>query len=482
MRFPTPAALLFATVSSFVSAAAGKAVEAEISSSAGVTTDTGNNGRFKHRTLSEAFKSRAGKNLGQNVKEAPAEPKTTFKARQLNVTGDEPEFLIVDGFQVPNRDMYPFFVALLGPSDVQATCGGSLIAPNVVLTAASCADGFSYVGEPVVVGAYNLDDPFNAIVLEQIIQPQFRVGSPAEDVVKNDLMLLLLDTEFELDEEDYMRLSNYEEDMEPGVEATIIGFGNTAQDGIAIPDTLQQGNQPIWFDGDCEIVWGAQTTPSNVDGDIELCGGGRTFQEASAFGDIGGPLFVQVDDLNYQIGVFSWGPVDETAPGIPSVYAQIPLNENGFDWIRQTVCGEWEVEALFCIECESDCECPETYECICYEEIESRRRLNKRNEIENKLMHLNEGFLSPDNGKEEATYDINSQQKAGENKATENSSGHRRNKRGARKLQSPTDGKGKGSKGCKSSSTVKRCDSGEAGYCFRSDTSLVDDFAGGKKS
>lgn len=190
----------------------------------------------------------------------------------------------------------------------------------------------------------------------------------------------------------------------------------------------------------------------------------------------------------YQVGVFSWGALD-AVPGVPGVYTQIPSNENGFDWIRQTVCGAWDIEAFFCIECDDDCDCPDTYECICYEEVESRRRLSRRNDIENKLKFLDEGFLSPDHGKDDAAKEHDSEQKEGENNDTENSSGRGRYKKGSRRVQSAdkddsddSSSSGSSSKSCKGSGSIgKRCDSGEEGYCFRSDTALVDEF-GGKKS
>ena len=68
------------------------------------------------------------------------------------------------------------------------------------------------------------------------------------------------------------------------VPVTTIGFGTTSPTGGNVfPDVLQEADQPIWFDGDCKIVWGAQATPFNVDEDIELCAGGRPTQEASVF-------------------------------------------------------------------------------------------------------------------------------------------------------------------------------------------------------
>jgi hypothetical protein len=173
------------------------------------------------------------------------------------------------------------------------------------------------------------------------------------------------------------------------------------------------------------------------------------------------------------------------------------MNENGFDWIRQTVCGDWGIEALFCIECHDDCDCPDDYECICYTEIETARRLRRRTEIESKLNFLNEGFLSPDHGKDDATSQLVSQQKPSVTNEDDSSQPGPKNKEAqrTRKLSKSSGygkgsgddddgkGKGKGSRSCSGSSKDgSSCDHGEAGYCFRTDTTLVDDFDGGKKS
>lgn len=135
------------------------------------------------------------------------------------------------------------------------------------------------------MGAYRIpfdaDGSQEAVVIEQEIQPNFNFGMPDSDVFKNDLLLLRLDREIELEPEQYMRLSNYDEDMEPGEELTVIGFGSTVGGISSTPQVLQEGTLPVWFDGDCQIVWESQTVPFRPDPDVEVCAGGRTFQQPS---------------------------------------------------------------------------------------------------------------------------------------------------------------------------------------------------------
>jgi hypothetical protein len=210
-----------------------------------------------------------------------------------STTDAETAFLIIGGITVSSAAQYPWFVALprVDGSSAPPACGGSLIAPNVVLSAAHCADGRtpSYVGQSVTVGAYQ--QPFTgdgsqvAVVAEQVFSPGYNFGAsnPTQNVLKNDFMLLMLDRDIMLD--DYMRLSNYIEDMEPGVILTSIGFGLLAPPpSTEQPEFLQEASQPVWFDGDCEIVYSSRTDspfPLFVDGDVEVCVGGRTTMEVA---------------------------------------------------------------------------------------------------------------------------------------------------------------------------------------------------------
>jgi secreted trypsin-like serine protease len=211
---------------------------------------------------------------------------------EADTAEEKADMLIIGGTTVSSASRYPFFVAMIGP-DVATNsapfCNGALIAPDVVLTAASCLTGdvTTYVGLSVNVGAY--EAPFTSdgsqvrTVIDESFQDEFNFGTPEFDEFKNDFLLLRLDSEVDIEEEEIMRLSNYEEDMEPGEVLTVIGFGNTNPAGLTTPTTLQEATTPVWFDGDCEIVYAAQTDPSRVDGDVEVCAGGTLIQEPSFF-------------------------------------------------------------------------------------------------------------------------------------------------------------------------------------------------------
>lgn len=56
---------------------------------------------------------------------------------RILLSEDEPQTRVVGGSSA-NKERFPYYVALVGPSASSAICGGTLIASDVVLTAAHC--------------------------------------------------------------------------------------------------------------------------------------------------------------------------------------------------------------------------------------------------------------------------------------------------------------------------------------------------------
>ena len=152
-------------------------------------------------------------------------------------------------------------------------CGGSLIAPNVVLTAKECR---SNLGEIVKVGANDRKstDPKSVLVavVEGIANGNFRLLRLSEDVeIESPLALLSLDD----------RTFG-----PPGNEQlTVMGFQITGNGNSNAPDKLREVDVNV-FDADvCEASFGSQFDPFK-----SFCAGDSKGGKISCEGDSGSPV------------------------------------------------------------------------------------------------------------------------------------------------------------------------------------------------
>jgi len=117
---------------------------------------------------------------------APRAPSANFGSEPSGSSSKDNRRLIIDG-EVANPSDYPYYVDVILTSTNQ--CGGTLIAPNVVLTAGHCMDD---VGDYVNVGAYENDSVAfgskKVKVIEKVKHPGFNFFT-----LQNDFGLLLLE-------------------------------------------------------------------------------------------------------------------------------------------------------------------------------------------------------------------------------------------------------------------------------------------------
>ena len=135
-------------------------------------------------------------------------------------------------------------------------CGGSLIAPGVVLSAGHCGN---YDDEEVSVGAYNRGDGESRTVLETRFHPNY------DDDVDNDFMLLRLNTP--VNSVETVKVNDNSGKPNDGQDLTVLGLGDLEEDGNS-PNTLHDVVVQAVSDNDCEDAYG-----SSVDSDIMFCAG-----------------------------------------------------------------------------------------------------------------------------------------------------------------------------------------------------------------
>ncbi len=237
---------------------------------------------------------------------------------------------IVGGGPVPNGK-YPFMVSLqdvrFGGPGARHLCGGSLVAPDVVVTAAHCTVSELTSTETlrVVVGRTSLNgnQGQERRVVTIRIHPDYRARTSVYDVA-----VLELDRPIEGIEP--IRLATRSDRLDrAGQEATVAGWGSTQlqpgppfQPPRRVPSRMQETTVPVRSDASCARAYaGRPSLPGNdIVPAIMLCAGSAGRDTCQ--GDSGGPMFVRTGGGYIQIGVTSFG-VGCGASGFPGVYTQV---------------------------------------------------------------------------------------------------------------------------------------------------------------
>jgi trypsin len=208
---------------------------------------------------------------------------------------------IINGVDAP-EGRYPYTVSL--DTGSYHFCGGSLIAPNVVLSAAHCYEPLDKAATRVIVNPYKLSDAASS---DETFEIDSFVKHPSYQSLggyDHDYVVIKLKG---TSQNPYVRLN--EDKSVPVVDSTleVMGWGNTALSGYTGSDTLQQVDVLTMSNAACEAKYTAAGFPGQIFDD-SLCV--AEVNQGSCQGDSGGPLVVADNgDYNYdvQVGVVSWG-------------------------------------------------------------------------------------------------------------------------------------------------------------------------------
>lgn len=268
---------------------------------------------------------------------------TSSTTTEATANGPAPQPNIVGGARAPEGS-WPSQVALFGEyrgrygTERSFTCGGTVIDPSWVLTAAHCVTDYEAVPDEdgqfrfvVRVGSQDRERGGQLIpVARVVVRPSY-----SDDTLRDDVALLQLARP--TDAVRPLQVASPTDIPPSGATVTTAGWGQTrTQLPSAERTLLRQVALPALSGVECRDAVNqaaAEIRTPTYDSSFLCTGPLGSGGLGPCYGDSGGPLVWETGGRKVIVGVVSWGPYC-AGPEYPSVFSKVASASR---WIAQTI-------------------------------------------------------------------------------------------------------------------------------------------------